>query len=61
MPASFIAPKLIVAATACTENLTGEHDLFDEYLFNDARQAPGTREEQQAYLDRVKTLTLTKE
>lgn len=58
-----ISPRqnMIVAATACTENLTGEHDLFDEYLFNDARQAPGTREEQQAYLDRVKTLTLTKE
>jgi len=52
---------MIVAATACTENLTGEHDLFDEYLFNDARQTPASDKEQQAYLDRVKTLCVHKE
>ena len=41
-----------------TENLTGEHDLFDEYLFNDELQTPATREEQQAYSERLKTLTV---
>ena len=57
-----ISPKqnMLVAATACTENLTGEHDLFDEYLFNDERQTPATREEQQAYLERLKTLAVAK-
>ena len=57
-----VSPKqnMIVAATACTENLTGEHDLFDEYLFNDERQTPATKEEQQAYLERVKTLCVAK-
>ena len=47
--------------SACTENLTGEHDLFDEYLFNDARHAIPAPEAQQAYLERIKTLTVTKE
>ena len=58
-----ISPKqhMVVAATACTENLTGEHDLFDEYLFNDARHAIPAPEAQQAYLERIKTLTVTKE
>ena len=54
-----VSPKqnMILAATADTQNLTGEHDLFDEYIFNEARWTPGTPEEQQAYLARVKTLT----
>jgi len=52
---------MIVAATACTENLTGEHDLFDEYLFNDARQTPASEEDQKAYLARVETLCVHKE
>ena len=58
-----ISPRqhMVVAATACTENLTGEHDLFDEYLFNDARHAVPAPEAQQTYLERIKTLTVTKE
>ena len=58
-----ISPRqnMIVAATACTENLTGEHDLFDEYLFRDARQTPGTPQEQTRFADRLKTLAIHKE
>jgi len=58
-----VSPRqnMIVAATACTENLTGEHDLFDEYLFNDARQTPASEEDQKAYLARVETLCVHKE
>ena len=58
-----ISPRqnMIVAATACTENLTGEHDLFDEYLFSEARRTPASEEERQAYLERVKTLSIHKE
>jgi len=58
-----ISPRqnMIVAATACTENLTGEHDLFDEYLFCDARQTPGTPQEQARFADRLKTLAIHKE
>ena len=53
--------NMIVAATACTENLTGEHDLFDEYIFNEARQTPASPEEQRAYAQRVNTLKIAKE
>lgn len=58
-----ISPKqnMIVCATAHTENLTGEHDLFDEYIFNEARQTPASSEDQQAFAERVKTLTVHKE
>ena len=58
-----VSPRqnMIVAATACTQNLTGEHDLFDEYLFNDARQTPASPEEQAAYAERLKTLAVSKE
>ena len=31
---------MVLAATADTQNLTGEHDLFDEYIFNEARWSP---------------------
>ena len=58
-----VSPKqdMIIAATARTENLTGEHDLFDEYLFNDARQTPASPEDQRAYAARIKTLQIAKE
>ena len=58
-----ISPRqnMIVAATACTENLTGEHDLFDEYLFNDAHQTPGTLQEQEELAARLQTLAIHKE
>lgn len=55
-----VSPRqnMIVAATAHTENLTGEHDLFDEYIFNEARQTPASPEVQQSYAARVQALTL---
>lgn len=58
-----VSPRqnMIVVATAHTENLTGEHDLFDEYIFNEARQTPGTAAEQQALAERIRTLHLSKE
>lgn len=58
-----VSPRqnMIVAATAHTENLTGEHDLFDEYLFNDARQTPGTPAQQQELRERIAALSTHKE
>ena len=55
-----VSPKqnMIVAATADTQNLTGEHDLFDEYIFNEARWSPASAEDQAAFAARVKTLTI---
>ena len=37
-----VSPRqnMVLAATADTQNLTGEHDLFDEYIFNEARWSP---------------------
>lgn len=55
------AQNMIVAATARTENLTGEHDLFDEYIFNDARQTPASPEDRAAYSVRVTSLSIAKE
>ncbi|MGN0779548.1 MAG: serine hydrolase domain-containing protein [Aristaeellaceae bacterium] len=53
-----VAPEqgMVLAATAHTENLIGELDLFNQYLLDEARQTPGTRAEQQAYLARVRAL-----
>ena len=55
-----VSPKqnMILAATADTQNLTGEHDLFDEYIFNEARWTPSSQEKQQALADRIKTLAI---
>ncbi|MBR5225545.1 MAG: serine hydrolase [Clostridia bacterium] len=55
-----VSPKqnMILAATADTQNLTGEHDLFDEYIFNEARWSPASKEDQDAFAARVKTLTI---
>ena len=53
-----VAPEqnMVLAATADTENLVGEFDLFNEYIFNPARRTPASRGEQQAYLKRVAAL-----
>ncbi|MBR5287674.1 MAG: serine hydrolase [Clostridia bacterium] len=48
--------NMIVAATADTQNLTGEHDLFDEFIFNEARWTPASAEDQQTLLRRVASL-----
>lgn len=55
-----VSPKqnMVVAATADTQNLTGEHDLFDEYIFNESRWAPSPAETRQALAERIRTLTI---
>lgn len=53
-----VSPRqnMVLAATADTKDLTGEHDLFDEYLFNEARWVPSSPETQQALRDRIAEL-----
>ncbi len=55
-----VSPRqnMVVAATADTQNLTGEHDLFDEYIFNEARWSPASKDDQEAFAMRAKTLTI---
>lgn len=53
-----VSPRqnMVLAATADTKNLTGEHDLFDEYLFNEVRWTPAAPAVQQALRERVEAL-----
>ncbi|MBR3794474.1 MAG: serine hydrolase [Clostridia bacterium] len=55
-----VAPdqQMVLAATAKTEDLVGEFDLFNEYIFNEARQTPAPADVQQAFAARVKSLSL---
>lgn len=56
-----VAPKqrMVVAATANTENLSGEIELFNEYLFNVARQTPADPQTQRACAERIRKLHIT--
>lgn len=58
-----IAPdqKMVVAATANTDDLAGEFDLFNTYLFDESRHTPSTHEDQQAYATRLASLSVNKE
>lgn len=55
-----VAPgqNMVLAATADTEDLSGEFDLFNEYIFNEARQTAAPADVQQAFSARVQSLTL---
>ncbi len=55
-----VSPRqnMVLAATADTQNLTGEHDLFDEYIFNENRWTPSSAEDQQALAEQIKTLSI---
>ncbi len=55
-----VSPRqnMILAATANTQNLTGEHDLFDEYIFNEARWSPSSTPVQQALIERIRSLSI---
>ena len=48
--------NMVLAATADTENLIGEFDLFNTDLFDEARQAPASLAEQQTCRERISAL-----
>ncbi|MGN1369352.1 MAG: serine hydrolase domain-containing protein [Aristaeellaceae bacterium] len=53
-----VAPEqnMVLVATADTENLIGEFDLFNTYLFDEARQTPASPAEQQICRERIRAL-----
>ena len=57
-----VAPrqKMVVAATADLEDLSGEIEMFNEYIFNEDRQKPASEADQRSYLERVKNLSVRK-
>lgn len=53
-----VAPEqgMVVAATADTENLIGEFELLNTYLFDESRQTPASPAEQETFQRRISAL-----